>query len=120
MIGIEESASAISNATRNATPFSNVEFVGARADTVATELKQRSITADFVIVDPPRVGCDDATISALSDLQPRKIIMVSCEPATLAPDLAALCRAGFTLIKVQPMDMFPQTRHIETVAMLAR
>ena len=120
VIGIEESASAISNATRNATPFSNVEFVGARADTVATELKQRSITANFVIVDPPRVGCDDATITALSDMQPRKIIMVSCEPATLAPDLAALCRAGFTLIKIQPMDMFPQTRHIETVAMLAR
>ncbi len=120
VIGIEESASAIENATRNATPFDNVEFVGARAETVAMELKQRSITADFVIVDPPRIGCDDATIAAISDMQPRKIIMVSCEPATLAPDLADLCRAGYTLIKVQPLDMFPQTRHIETVALLAR
>lgn len=120
VIGIEESASAIKNAKTNAAPFVNVELIGARADTVARELEQRSILADFVIVDPPRIGCDDATIAALSDMQPSKIIMVSCEPKTLARDLAALCRAGFTLIRVQPLDMFPQTKHIEAVALLVR
>ena len=120
VIGIEESASAIENARRNAMHFGNVELVGARADTVAHELEQRAIRADFVIVDPPRIGCDDATIAALVDMRPGKIVMVSCEPATFAPDLAALCRAGFTLIKVQPLDMFPQTKHIEAVALLTR
>ena len=120
VIGIEESASAIENARRNAMPFGNVELVGARADTVAHELEQRAIRADFVIVDPPRIGCDDATIAALVDMRPAKIVMVSCEPATFAPDLAALCRAGFTLINVQPLDMFPQTKHIEAVALLTR
>ena len=120
VIGIEESASAIENARRNAMPFGNVELVGARADTVALELEQRAIRADFVIVDPPRIGCDDATIAALVDMRPGKIVMVSCEPATFAPDLAALSRAGFTLIKVQPLDMFPQTKHIEAVALLTR
>ena len=120
VIGVEESASAITHARRNAAPFDNVEFIGARAETVAKELEQRSILADFIVVDPPRIGCDDATIAALSDMRPEKIVMVSCEPKTLAPDLAALCRAGFTLIRVQPLDMFPQTKHIEAIALLIR
>lgn len=120
VMGIEESASAIENAMRNSIPLSNVEFIQAKSEVAASEVERLQVRPDFVIVDPPRSGCDDRTLTAISDFQPWKVVMVSCEPTSLARDLAALSRAGFTLIEVQPLDMFPQTRHVETVALMAR
>ena len=120
VIGIEESASAIENAKQNSKPLSNVEFIQAKAEVAAHEVAQLQVQPDFVIVDPPRSGCDAQTLATIADFQPRKVIMVSCEPTSLARDLATLSRAGFTLNEVQPLDMFPQTRHVETVALLTQ
>ena len=119
VVGIEESASAVANATRNAAQLANVSFVEDKAEAAAQEMAERGDTADFVIVDPPRIGCDTATLRAVTAFKPRKVVMVSCEPTTFARDLAVLIRGGFKLVRVQPMDMFPHTRHVESVALLS-
>ena len=119
VVGIEESASAVATATRNAAQLANVSFVEDKAEAAAQEMAERGDTADFVIVDPPRIGCDTATLRAVTAFKPRKVVMVSCEPTTFARDLAVLIRDGFKLVRVQPMDMFPHTRHVESVALLS-
>jgi 23S rRNA (uracil1939-C5)-methyltransferase len=73
---------------------------------------------DYVILDPPRVGCMPEALDAVARMRPRKVVVVSCEPSALARDLAILVRGGFTLTRTQPVDMFPQTRHVETLATL--
>jgi len=70
------------------------------------------------ILDPPRSGSDPKTLSAIAKAAPRKIVYVSCNPATLARDLAYLATQGYRTIKVQPVDMFPRTPHVEAVALL--
>ncbi|MBP5330382.1 MAG: 23S rRNA (uracil(1939)-C(5))-methyltransferase RlmD, partial [Lachnospiraceae bacterium] len=77
-------------------------------------------TPDIVVVDPPRKGCDASLIECLGNLSPRKIVYVSCDPATLARDIKLLGGYGYHLIKVQPVDMFPQTYHCESIALLQR
>ena len=74
--------------------------------------------ADGVLRAPPRAGCHNRVLRALVDHQPQKVVYVSCDPATLARDLRALCDGGFRLAEVQPVDVFPQTYHIEGVASL--
>ena len=77
-------------------------------------------TADIMIVDPPRKGCDRALLETMLQMAPERIIYVSCDSATLARDLKILCEGGYEIKAVQPVDMFPQTVHVESVVLLSR
>ena len=118
VIGIEESASAVADARVNCSDVDNVTFIEAKAEFAAAELSESGRTVDVAIIDPPRVGCAPQALEALRNLSPRRLMMVSCNPTTLARDLDALCQSGFKLLSVRPVDMFPQTRHVETLALL--
>ena len=118
VIGIEESASAIADARINCQDMSNVSFIEAKVEHAATELLESMREIDAAIIDPPRIGCAPEALDALCRIRPNQIMMVSCNPITLARDLNLLCQSGFTLISVRPIDMFPQTRHVESLALL--
>ena len=118
VIGIEESASAVADARVNCSDVDNVRFIEAKAEQAAVELSESGRTVDVTIIDPPRIGCAPQALEALRKLSPRRLMMVSCNPTTLARDLDALCQSGFKLLSVRPVDMFPQTRHVETLAFL--
>jgi 23S rRNA (uracil1939-C5)-methyltransferase len=115
VIGVEESAAALKDAHYNARDLANVEFLAGRTEDVLASLDER---VDAAIVDPPRIGCRPGALEALVRLAPRRLAYVSCDPASLARDLRVLVDGGFALRTVQPVDMFPQTAHVETVALL--
>lgn len=115
VIGVEESAAALKDARYNARDLDNVEFVIGRTEEVLGLLAE---PADAAIVDPPRAGCRPEALRFLLDLAPRKLVYVSCDATTLARDLRVLVDGGFTVRSVQPVDMFPQTYHVETVSLL--
>jgi 23S rRNA (uracil1939-C5)-methyltransferase len=117
VIGIEESAAAVRDARHNASGLSQVEFLEGRTEEVLPSLDQQP---DAVVLDPSRVGCQPAVLRALADRKVPRLVYVSCDPATLSRDLALLVELGFSLESVQPLDMFPQTYHIEAVALLTR
>ena len=79
-----------------------------------------SHTPDLVILDPPRKGCDSTLLETICNLMPPRIVYVSCDPATLARDLKFLCEKGYSFSKVQPVDMFPMSGHVESVVLLNR
>lgn len=118
VIGIEESASAVEDARLNCADVDNVSFIEAKAELAAVELADSGQRVDVAIIDPPRIGCGPDALNALHKLAPRRILMVSCNPITMARDLDVLCRSGFKLVSVRPVDMFPQTRHVESLALL--
>jgi len=119
-IGIELDRPAIQAARRNAAARgrSNGEFVDGRAEVVLPSLLDRfSASATSVLLDPPRTGCPPESLALLRTVRPAQIIYVSCHPATMARDLNILCAEGvFDLVNVIPLDMFPQTQHVECVA----
>jgi len=116
VIGVEESDSALADARFNAQDAEKVEFMGGRVEDILLDL----VRADVVILDPPRQGCGREVITHLVRLAPAKIIYVSCDPATLARDIKRLREGGYHLVEAQPVDMFPQTYHVEAVALLER
>ncbi len=121
--GVEILKEAIEAAKENAllNYINNVEFFTGKAEEVIPQLYKEGIVADTIIVDPPRKGCDIALLETLKSMAPQKIVYVSCDPATLARDLAYLTsEAGYQVEKVQPVDMFPQTTHVETVVLMSR
>ncbi len=118
VIGIEESASAVADARINCQDVSNVSFIEAKVENAAAELVESGRHVDVAVIDPPRTGCAPEALDALCRIVPDQIMMVSCNPYTLARDLNALCQSGFTLISVRPIDMFPHTRHVESLALL--
>jgi 23S rRNA (uracil1939-C5)-methyltransferase len=115
--GIESATSSIEDARANAAGLDNVEFVEGR---VEDALAEGAPAFSLAVVDPPRTGMDPAAVDALLSSPVRRLAVVSCDPATLARDLSGLVHGGFRLVEVQPVDMFPQTYHVECVAMLER
>jgi tRNA/tmRNA/rRNA uracil-C5-methylase (TrmA/RlmC/RlmD family) len=119
-VGVEYDQRAIQAARNNAVArkISNGEFISAKVEEVLPELlKKSSPEKASVILDPPRKGCLPETLALLREMRPTQVIYVSCHPATMARDLNILCADGvFELARVQPLDMFPQTQHVECVA----
>jgi 23S rRNA (uracil1939-C5)-methyltransferase len=107
----------VRDALHNATEVPNVQFIQARTEDALPALGRRP---DAVILDPARVGAHPAVLQALLESGAPRVVYVSCDPATLARDLRLLVDGGFRLSEVQPLDMFPQTYHIECVATLSR
>jgi len=115
VIGIEEARSAIRDAVHNGQDVTNARFIQGKTEAVLPGLDP---PPDAVILDPARVGCHPDVLHALLSLRPRRVVYVSCDPSTLARDLRILVDGGYTLHEVQPLDMFPQTYHVECVATL--
>jgi len=115
VIGIDSNEAAIADAKFNAEGMTNVTFLEGSAEQVLPSIEQ---PIDLVILDPPRQGASKECLAALTTLSVPRIIYVSCDPATLARDVGSLGQSGYQLVEVQPVDMFPQTYHVETVALL--
>ena len=116
IVGIEESASAIEDAGLNSKDILNIEFVEGKTEHILNTLNQH---IDVLLLDPPRVGCHPDVLDSVIKLKPEKVLMISCEPEAMARDLNLLCSTGiYSLETIRPVDMFPQTRHVETISML--
>ncbi|PKR84020.1 23S rRNA (uracil(1939)-C(5))-methyltransferase RlmD [Heyndrickxia camelliae] len=120
--GVEIVPEAIEDAKRNAklNEIENVEFAVGEAETVIPKWYEDGVKADVLVVDPPRKGCDETLLQTIIEMKPKKVVYVSCNPATLARDLRILEDGGFKTAEVQPVDMFPQTMHVETVVLMSR
>ncbi len=111
-------ADAIAAAKRN--EVTNAHFFAGDARLALPELIERAGKPDVVVVDPPRAGLSQKVVRRIIDASPKRVLYVSCNPTTLAPNAAQLVEAGWRLVKVRPVDMFPQTPHIECVALFER
>ena len=122
VIGVESVPEAVEAARRNAerNRINNAEFYCGNAEEVVPELYRQGMQADVVIVDPPRKGCDEVLLKTLIDMAPQRIVYVSCNPSTLARDMKVLHGSGYEPQKVQPVDMFPWTNHVECVTLMSR
>ncbi len=120
--GLEIVPEAITDAERNAkhNGIENVQFVAANARTGTRDLVEKAGKPDVVVIDPPRAGLSQKIVRRVLECEAKKIVYVSCNPTTLAPNAAQLVEAGYTLKKVKPVDMFPQTPHIECVALFEK
>lgn len=120
--GVEIVPEAIEDARANAelNKLDNVTFEVGQAEKIIPAWYDQGIRADVIVVDPPRKGCDEALLQTMIDMQPKRIVYVSCNPATLARDLKVLEAGGFKTVEVQPVDMFPQTMHVECVALIEK
>jgi 23S rRNA (uracil1939-C5)-methyltransferase len=120
--GIESVKDSVENAIKNAelNSIKNCRFLLGEAKEVLSSLVQENYSPEVIVVDPPRGGMHKKVISSMLEIKPKKIIYVSCNPTTLARDLQVLAEKDYILEKVQPVDMFPQTYHIEAVAKLVR
>ena len=120
VIGLEIVESAVADAIENAriNEMVNASFYAGDARLALRELVEREGKPDLAIIDPPRAGLSQKIVRRIVDAAPSRIVYVSCNPTTLAPNAAQLVEAGYELKKVRPVDMFPQTPHIECVALL--
>ena len=114
VVGIEAAPAAVADLLENTADIDNVEIIEGPVEAVLPDL---DVPLDAVVVDPPRAGVDRFALDALVARRPTRLVYVSCDPATLARDAKRLTRAGYRLVEVQPVDMFPQTYHIESVAL---
>ena len=120
--GVEIVPAAIENAKENAklNGLENTEFfVGKAEEVLPREYKKNGVYADVIVVDPPRKGCDETLLETMIEMNPERIVYVSCDSATLARDLKYLCKRGYELRKVCPVDQFGMTVHVETVVLLS-
>lgn len=98
----------------------NSEFICADAAKELPLLVRDGIRPDVVVLDPPRAGCERPVLDAILAVRPKRVVYVSCGPASLARDAAILCEGGYNIRQVQPVDMFPHTSHVETVVLMSR
>lgn len=122
VIGIEVVPPAIADARKNAVMngITNAEFICSAAEAAVPELIKQGAAPDIVILDPPRKGSDESTLAAILAAAPKRIVYVSCNPATLARDASFLSNGGYTVEKATAADMFPYTTHVETILLLQR
>lgn len=123
LIGVEIIPEAIENAKRSAKEMGLADkcrFFASDAGKAAATLAEEGLAPDVIILDPPRKGCDQITLDAVCTMSPQRIVMVSCNPATAARDTKILAEKGYTVRTIQPVDMFPRTKHVETVVLLSK
>jgi len=122
LIGVEVIPQAIEDARKNAleNEITNAEFICADASAAAEKLRNRKLQPDCIILDPPRKGCASELIETIAQMDPKRIVYVSCDPATLARDLQRFSENGFYVSQAIPVDMFPRTPHVETVVLMSR
>ena len=122
VVGVEIVPDAVRDAKANAkrNGFENTEFLLGRSEDILPRLKAEGALADVIVVDPPRKGCEESLLQTISDMAPERVVYVSCNPSTLARDARILCDADYKLRKVQPVDQFPHTCHVETVCLFER
>jgi 23S rRNA (uracil1939-C5)-methyltransferase len=120
VVGVEIAESAVADAIENAraNDVANAHFFAGDIRLAMRELVERAGRPDVAIVDPPRPGLSQKVVRRIVEAAPKRIVYVSCNPTTLAPNAAQFVEAGYRLVKVRPVDMFPQTPHIECVALL--
>lgn len=120
--GIESIPAAIEDAKANAgyNGIDNVQFWAGDVEQVLPQLASQKIKPDVVVLDPPRQGATPQVLKTVADLAPRSVVYVSCDPATLARDLGILKELGYRAVEAQPVDMFPQTYHVECVTLMSR
>jgi 23S rRNA (uracil1939-C5)-methyltransferase len=122
VIGVELVEAAVADAIENAriNDVLNARFFAGDIRLAMRELVERAGRPDVAVVDPPRAGLSNKVVRRLVEAAPKRVVYVSCNPTTLAPNAAQMVAAGYRLVKVRPVDMFPQTPHIECVALLER
>ena len=122
LIGVEVVEEAVQSARRNAAAMGveNARFICADAGQAAAQLAEEGLRPDCIVLDPPRKGCDQATLDAVLQMAPRTLVMVSCNPATAARDARYLNEHGYRPTLVQAVDMFARTKHVETVVLMSR
>ncbi len=120
--GVEIVPGAIKNAKINAEEnnVKNAEFILGESEVEIPKLINKGVKADVVVVDPPRKGCEKALLDAITKIDAKRIVYVSCDPSTLARDLQILEEQGYKTVEIQPVDMFPQTSHIECCSLLIK
>jgi 23S rRNA (uracil1939-C5)-methyltransferase len=120
--GVEIVEEAIADARKNAelNGMTNVQFEAGPAEVVLPAWTRQGVKPDVIVVDPPRKGCEPSLLETILELQPRRVVYVSCNASTLARDLRVLVDGGYRVAEVQPVDMFPHTVHVESVALLVR
>lgn len=122
VIGIEVIDQAIQAAKRNADKnrITNVQFMTGKVEELLPDLYAQGVIADTVLLDPPRKGCDESALQTIASMKPNRLIYVSCNPASLARDLAFLSQEGYEIKKIEAFDLFPHTTHVETVVLMSR
>ncbi len=120
--GIEIVKPAILDAEKNARDnhVKNAEFIVGDATVVMPRLYKQGVHADVIVVDPPRAGCTPTVLETFANMKPKRIVYVSCNPASLARDIAILDGMGYKAQEIQPVDMFPHTSHVESIALIVR
>lgn len=122
LVGVEIVPEAVENAKENAARagVKNAAFFCGDAGSIAGKLAEQGTAPDVIVVDPPRKGCDEAALWAMVQMQPERIVMISCNATTAARDCAMLSRMGYAAERVQPVDLFPGTGHVECVVLLSQ
>ena len=122
VFGFEVSKEAVADAAANAkaNKIINVEFIAGKAEERLPKLLHQGMAPDVIVVDPPRQGMEKRALQAAADMGPDRIVYISCDPGTMARDLNFLSHRGYRTVEVQPVDMFPQTAHVECISLIER